>query len=524
MKRKGPIAVDEYDYIIVGAGSAGCVIARRLIEQTDARVLMVEAGPVYPGCFLNPPLPGMKIGRRYTWNQKSVPQPRLMNRQITWPMGKVVGGTSSINAMMAYLGHPSDFDSWEKAGNPGWSATDLAPYFQRVFGCEPLSSTLSTDYGILKLSDPRFHSDFSEAFLAACQEDGMQREHPLRGHRGECCGYYPVLQRNGERFESARGYLQPTLKNKRLFLKTAVNVRRLLIEKNRSIGIETWSQGRGKQFHAKCGVILCAGVFQTPRILQCSGIGPAEMLTQAGIRVLLDSPAVGANFQDHVRVGMRYRTSRISPGNKRRWIPETLRYLWRRDGVMASNCCETGAFICSSNDVSRPDIQLITHFQTFESKFEVDIEICLVRPQSRGRISLSSQNPYGLPLVDPNYLDEENDVQSLIKGIERVRSIASRKSLVNYPLLYESSPGTSIADPSGLRRAIYRLATTAYHPVGTCAMGPNGVIDSQLRVRSIEGLWVADASAIPTAPSGNSVCAVLALAEKASDLIIGVRK
>lgn len=509
----------EFDYIVVGAGTAGCVVARRLIERTSARVLVVEAGCRYPGSLLNPPLPGMKFGRHFSWRQLSIPQARLHQRRIEWPMGKVVGGTSSVNAMMAYLGNPANFDAWERAGNPGWAAGSLEPYFQRVFGCFPAAVGSGGSDGMLSLSPQRFHSPFSEAFLTACEQDGLHRESPLLGRLPDRCGYYPVLQRRGERFESARGYLEPMVNHPRLTLLTGVEVRRVLLSGQRAVGIEVAQGGGLEAMRAQRGVILCSGVFQTPRILQCSGLGPADILRQAGVSPVLDLPAIGSNFHDHVRVGMLYRTSRRSPGSKRRWIPEFLRYLVRRDGVMASNCCETGAFFLSRPGLTAPDLQLITHFQTFGPKGEVDIEVCLVAPKSRGRVYLAPDAPFGAPCVDPNFLEDGDDVAALLAGIRRVRSIADRPALRDFPLLEETSPGGQRRDEMSLVDAIHRTATTAYHPCGTCAMGPTGALDAGLRVRGTEGLWVADASAMPSVPSGNIACAVLILAEKAADLI-----
>jgi choline dehydrogenase len=513
--------VKTFDYIVVGAGTAGCVVARRLIEKTDASVLLVEAGLSYPALLLDPPLPGMRFGRGFSWGQKSTPQPRLGGRCIEWPMGKVVGGTSSVNAMMGFLGNTENFDAWEAAGNRGWSAQDLTPYFQRVFGLHPGEPFQWKKGGALSLSEQRFRSPFSEAFLDACVQDGMQKETPLVGRENGRCGYFPVLQRGGARFESAKAYLAPVKSNSRLSLRTGAQVRRVLLDGERAVGIEVTQDGESENYRATQGVVVSAGVFQTPRILQCSGIGPTKTLQAASIRTLVDLPAVGENFHDHVRVGLLHRSGRVSPGSKRYWVPEMLRYLLRRDGVMASNCCESGAFFRSRPDLRVPDIELITHFQTFGPKDEVDIEVCLVSPKSRGRVFIDPQDPFGMPLVDANFLANQDDVSALVAGIRRARSIAARPALESFPLLEETSPGPFARDGEALRAAIFRDSTTAYHPCGSCAMGPSGALGSDLRVRGTEALWVADASAMPSAPSGNIACSVIVLAEKASDLIAG---
>lgn len=509
-----------FDYIVVGAGTAGCVVARRLLECTEANILLVEAGPRYPAYLLDPPLPGMKFGRRYSWRQTSVPQPLLGGRVIEWPMGKVVGGTSSVNAMMGFLGHPKNFDAWERAGSPGWSYTALAPYFARAFGSFPDAPHAGRSEGMLSLSAPRFRSPFSGAFLAACVQDGMVEEAPLFGHAAERCGYFPVLQRNGARFEAARGYLRH---HPRLTLRTGMHVRRVLLERGRAAGIEAKRDGQPETFRATSGVVLCSGVFETPRILHCSGIGPAEALRAAAIPVEIDLPGVGANFHDHVRVAMLYQTDQISPGSPRYWIQGCLRYLLHRDGVMASNCCESGAFFSSGPAADIPDIELTTHFQTFGPAGEVDIEVVLVSPKSRGRVFVNPEKPFEMPLVDANFLADGADLAALQAGVRRVQSIAQRPALCDFSLLRESSPAAAARDDPALRAALTGTATTAYHPCGSCAMGaPDvGALAPDLRIHGLDNLWVADASAMPCAPSGNIACSVVVLAEKASDLIAG---
>jgi choline dehydrogenase-like flavoprotein len=514
----------DYDYIIVGAGTAGCVLARRLIDQTSARILLVEAGPVYRGVLHNPPLPGIRFGRKFSWEQKSIPQPRLYKRQIEWPMGKVVGGSSSVNAMIGYLGHPGNYDAWAQAGNPGWSFQDLAPYFQKALGVQPGTRSVDTTQGMISLSQPRHHSAFSEAFLEACCQDSMALQTPLLGLEPEHCGYFPVMQRDGERFQSARGYLLPILREPRLTVLTSTQVLQVLFSGNRAIGIEVVEHGSTKKQYASTGIILCGGVFQTPRILQSSGLGPHDVLQAAGIPTRIHLPAIGANFHDHLRFEMIFRSNRVSPGSKRLWIQGALNYLLQRRGVMVSNCCESGAFLRSDSSVSIPDLQLITHFQTFGPKRHVAIEVCLVASHSRGTVTLNPSDPYGPPCVDPHSLDDPRDLQAILKGIQRVRTIVNQPALRNFPILDEVRPGSHLQASEELAESICRRVTTAYHPGGTCAMGSNGALDHNLRVRGTQSLWVADASAMPLVPFGNSTCPVLVLAEKASDMILATSR
>lgn len=512
--------MEEFDYIVLGAGTAGCVVTRRLIDQTNARVLLVEAGPAYRNFLHAPPLPGLRFGRQFSWGQKSIPQPHLLNRQIEWPMGKVVGGSSTINAMIGYVGHPANYDAWEEAGNPGWSSKALAPYFQKAFGFQPFEGFQETDQGMMSLAYPRHRSAFSEAFLEACRQDSLTLQSPLLGFEPENCGYYPVLQRNGERFQAAPGYLLPILHEKRLKIQTKNLILNLLFSGNRAIGVESIENGSRKKQYASAGIVLCTGAFQTPRILQCSGLGPTAVLQAAGIKPRLDIPAIGANFQDHMRLEMKFKSDRLSPGCKRRWIPETLKYLLKRNGVMVSNCCETGAFFQTQENLTAPDIQWVTHFQTFSPKRHVAVENCLVAPHSRGSIYLNPSDPFGPPCVDPNFLDDPRDLQAMITGIRRMRRIAAQRALQNFPILDETIPGNSLQSDADLTESIRRFATTAYHPGGSCAMGPQAALTSELRVHGTESLWVADASAMPLVPFGNSTCPVVVLAEKASDLIL----
>lgn len=507
------MAPDEYDFIIAGGGTAGCIIARRLIQRTDARVLLLEAGPSYPPFLLDVPLLSTRLGYLlFSWRHQTTPQPGLGGRSVILPMGKVVGGSSSIHAMISVVGFDRDLDAWAAAaGTTGWSADELAAYIERAFDGPEAS---------LGLQAPRYHSAFSEAFLEACEQNGLRRQEPLSSSVAGTCGYFPMLQKDGKRYSVTRGYIDDLAKHSRLTIRTGAHVRRVLIEDGRAVGVEfTWRRRR-RISRSRREVIVSLGAFGTPQILMCSGVGAADHLQACGIPVHCDLPGVGRGLSDHLRAPVLYRSGRTSPASLRRLPAAIARFLLHADGLMTSNCCESGAFLSSQGGAV--DLQLITHFQSVHDARAVDLECSLVRSHSRGTVELNQADPFGPTRIDPQYLSDERDTETMIDGILQIRDIAAEPALRKFPLYEETLPGTAIRSRAELGHYLRQHATTAYHPAGTCRMGTDehAVVDHELRTRGIEGLRIADASIMPTLPAGNTCCPVIMIAEKAADLII----
>lgn len=499
-------AVTDVDTIIIGAGTAGCLLARRLVERLGQSVLLLEAGPRYPVPVLDPPLAGLRLRGPWTDPLITVPQSHLGGRRLECPVGRVVGGSSSVNAMMHVPGSPGVFDDWSAAGCSGWSSAEMAPCFAAVIG----------DAGLLPVCPPPFLTPFSQAFLGACAEDGLERVPRLSGDRASTCGPFWQFHRLGRRAGAARDVLATSPHGDRLRLSTRKTVRRITIARGRARGVELVD---GTTIDARRGVVLSAGVYHSPLLLQRSGIGPRDLLVRAGIPLVIDSPAVGQHLQDHPRVPVVYASGRRSPGHRSHWPLAAIRYLLRRDGVMVSNCCEVGAMLATTPGRVVPDVEIVTHFQTAWAHGAVDLECVLFDTVSRGTVRIDPANPWGMPMIDPRYLSDDREVETLANGIARARSIASQPSLARFPLGAEILPGTNADLPTAIRR----LVSTAHHPAGTCRMGSDAdaVVDSRLRVRGIDGLRVVDASVMPLLPGGHPSATVFAIAERAAQLIAG---
>ena len=493
------------DIIIVGAGTAGCILARRLVENTDAMVLLIEAGPPYPSSALSTPLVGLRLRYLWSWPLQSVPQERLNSRRINFPMGRVVGGTSSVNAMVAAAGPPADYGAWEAVGCPGWTRGDLEACFQRAASRDGLS--------VLPVSSAVYESAFSSAFIQACEEDGFKRVPALTGIESETAGMFPLFQRRGGR-RAAGESLRDLRRHPRLKVLTRTSVRRVLIENQKAVGVELGGQRPSGRAMASQGVVLSAGALLSPHILQRSGVGPAAVIRAAALPLLIDLPGVGTNLQDHPGAPVLVESSVKSPGRPSQWLSAAVRYALAGDGVMASNCCEAGFFIGAAPAL--PVVEVFTHFQTRRHPRAVELVSVLMHPSSRGTVTMAANDPWGPPLIDPRYLAEPSDGQALLEGIDRIRSIINRPALRRFGLGKELLPG--IMKPDEYLR---EYVGTCHHPVGTCRMGSDllAVVDPRLRARGAENLWVADNSVVPTIPGGHTAFTALMIGERAGEMI-----
>ena len=515
----------EWDYVVAGGGTAGCVLAARLTERPGQTVLLLEAGPEYPS-ILRIPLVGMQQSATYSWKYFTAQQPELGQRRLSFPFGKVIGGSSSTNAMMYYRGTRASFDSWKQLGNDGWSFDDVLPYFRKSEHFEHGPSEYHGGEGPVHVSEPRHKAPFSEAFIEACLEQGWPRNLDFNGPDETGAGYFSVMQRRGRRSGSADAYLKDARGRPGLTVKTGVFVRRVILDGGRALGIE-FSNGKGEVETAQAAseVILSAGALNTPHLLLLSGIGPPEQLRSIGIEPRIHLAGVGENLRDHVRIPVLYETSRRSPGHMRHWVPAALDYLVRRRGVMASNCCESGAVLRSRPESPMPDLQFVTHFQTSLYPGAVDLQLCLLRSASRGRVMAVSADPNVPPAINPNYFSERPDIELAIRGVRLARQIAASPALRRFPLGPEILPGPELLTDGQIENYCRSVAETCYHPVGTCRMGKDSmaVVDAKLRVHGTERLRIVDASVMPDIPNGNTCAAVLMIAERAADFLTSDR-
>jgi len=496
-------------------------MAARLTERPGTTVLLLEAGCEYPS-ILRIPLVGMQQTTTYSWKYFSAQQAGLGQRRLSYPFGKVLGGSSSTNAMMYYRGTRASYDLWQQLANPGWSFDELLPYFRKSEKYQYGASEFHGGDGPIHVSEPRHKAAFSEAFIEACLQQGWPYNEDFNGPNEIGAGYFPVMQRRGRRASAAEAYLEPARSRPGLSVETGALVRRVLLQGNRATGVEfTNRRGEFESAEAAQEVILSAGTLNTPHLLMLSGIGPADHLRSIGVEPEIDLPGVGENLRDHLRVPVLYETARRSPGHMVHWVPAALDYLVRGRGVMASNCCEAGAVLRATPEASMPDLQFVTHFQTSLYPGTVDLQFCLLRSASRGRVCAVSADPSVPPAIDPNYLSERSDIDLAIRGVRLARQIAAAPAFRRFPLGKEILPGSDLVTDREIEAYCRSIAETCYHPVGTCRMGGDemAVVDSELRVHGTERLRVVDASIMPDIPNGNTCSAVLMIAERAAALL-----
>ncbi|MDE2305227.1 MAG: GMC family oxidoreductase N-terminal domain-containing protein [Gammaproteobacteria bacterium] len=530
----------EYDYIIVGAGSAGCVLANRLSAAGSMRVLLLEAGGSDARFWIKTPI---GYGRtfadaRVNWKYQAAASPGLDGRTMYWPRGRVVGGSSSINALVYCRGMPGDFEDWRALGNPGWGWEDVRPVFERIERRVAPDGSVRGE-GPLDVKDVRpFLHAVSRHWFAAAEELGLPVSEDFNGPRPEGVGCYQVTIRHGRRWSAADAFLRPALGRPNLRLETGAWARRIVFEGRRAVGVEYHRDGAFVTARAAREVIVCGGAVNSPQLLQLSGIGPGELLQRFGLPVVLDNPSVGGHLQDHLAVSYSFKATEATLNEQLRTplaqLAAGLRYLFLRRGPLALSVNQFGGFLRADPQGARPDVQLyfnpITYGAGDSNRKRIEVDpfpgyiLCFqpTRPTSRGRIDLASADFREPPTIAPNYLATEKDVRDVVFGGRLIQRIAATRAFRG--LTAEAlAPDLRVLDDAGLVADFRARAATVYHPVSTCRMGPNAedsVVDARLRVHGIGGLRVVDASVFPTVTSANTNAPTLMLAAKAADLIL----
>ncbi|MBB3066204.1 GMC family oxidoreductase [Limibacillus halophilus] len=536
---------EAFDYIIVGAGSAGCVLANRLTADHRNRVLLLEAGGSDARFWITVPIGYGKTfyDRRVNWSYETEIEPGLAGRSSYWPRGKVLGGSSSINAMVYVRGNPADYDDWAAMDCAGWGWSEVEPYFRKMESWRGEPSELRGSNGPLSVSDTsREIHPLCDHYLQAAQEAGLKRNPDYNGASMEGVGPYQITVRDGRRASASQAYLRPAMGRKNLTVVTNALVEKVLIEEQRASGVRYRHGGRVREARANVEVIISAGAVNSPQVLQLSGIGEAEKLRDLGIPPILDAPQVGKNLQDHLGIDYHYRANRPTLNSQLRpWWSQLLlgaRYLLTRGGPLALSVNQAGGFVRSDAGRSRPNMQLYFSPLTFDTAptgtrpvtrvdpypaFRLGVSPC--RPLSRGWLSIRSPDPTDAPEIRPGYLSVEEDVEEMLSGVRLIRRLAAMPGLSEV-IAEEMQPGPIVSGDDQLREDIHKRAWSVFHPCGTCRMGSDpsrSVVDPSFRVHGLRGMRVVDASVFPTVTSGNINGPVIMVAERASNMILADR-
>lgn len=527
---------EQYDYIIVGAGSAGCVLANRLSEDSSKTVLLLEAGPEDKSMWMKIPAGTTKVFQpsAVNWGYFTEPEPNLRGRKIYWPRGRTLGGSSSINGMVYLRGHPEDYDQWARLGNPGWSWNDVVPFFCKSEDQQHGASELHGSEGPLAVTDPVIDDPAGRLFIESAMNTGLPLRKDFNDGIQEGVGRAQVTIRDGRRSSTSVAFLHPVRGRPNLRVAVEALAERVVLEGRRATGVSYRQGGISKIATARREVILCGGVINSPQLLMLSGIGPAAHLREHGIEVMLDLPGVGQNLQDHLYVYYVAKCEKSISLNHRLAGPnlyiEALKYFANRSGYLNIGAVQATAFPRASPQATRPDVEVSFRPMSLNiskkgaislDKFPgINASCSLLRPEARGRIHLASANPRDYPLIYANYLDNPVDLHVMREGLRWIRKTFETEPLSRF-IKSEHAPGKAIQSDSEWENFIRDCAQSVYHPVGTCAMGNDqmAVLDHELRVRGVDGLRVVDASAMPRITSSNTNAPTIMIGEKGAEMI-----